>query len=646
MGLSYSTIKDIGDVYDGIDIANISDETKYKGTVPDGTIKKGYDIYKDSNYRNRVSLDEVYGGGVGGTECGHALKPAADIFQSDDKSHNGQHRSLKCRKRAVGSGYDCGDCDFYPDDKEAKPDVISSYRVPIGLYLDSGGGSAGTNSKEESVACYPNEWDINRIGWGYGDYTNKDRWNPRVPDEVAIGCSGGANLKPDQYAKTYNGYKIKHDNRYTENDPKTPDTDDCWLGPTQINSDDNVVCLKSGVDWPTYCQLGDNIKTSGCQERCKPTIDKPDPPDYCKFAFNRYCKVKKGDPYKRDPVTGEILYSTTNNIVNVSDLDVNCKDYCGTAGSDKCIEIKDDICSRPADFLKHDWLPEYCKDYWKGNPDNSIMSKTCKDVMLDKDSGQSVLSGKGCDKLCTGYDIDKDWCDSLRGEYCTSSDANMLSEKCYQFCSTSGNENYCSNYLLGIDGETGMCSRLGAHTEEDLNKIVDGTNRQISDWCGCMMPSKYYSDFVDKTTGVIKDQGYVINGQIDIHPECMYPLCSKGSIRTTSQQSRIDNGECKGCVQIMLSNATDSNISNSNFAQNQSLVCTNDEITTNETSTTNIKNSQDISLELENHYKTLPDKLSAYDPRSIIELIFYCLVILGLIVASVYFLFFRKPAKI
>lgn len=633
--------------------------TDYQGTVPDNTIKKGYDVYKDIDYKNIASLGDYYGGGDnGGVQCGHKNTLGMKIFMADDKQHNGQHRRMSCRQglkiaHPSSDGYDCGDCDFWPQstDGGAGPGFISSYKVPIGLYLNSGTGNAGTNSQESSVNC---DASGNKIGWNYGDYSNNSKWPSKVPDDVAVGCSGGSSLKPGTYSKTINNFKVYHDNRDTTKDPLVTPDEECWLGPKDIANNDSVVCLKSGVDWPTFCQLGDNaIAEASCIGKCKNVADATKLPEYCKYAMNRLCKIKQGEPVKRHPLTGEIVYSDGNKIISES----KCWDYCGSPGDNKCLEVKNDICSSADEFLKHDsWIPEYCKGFWKGIPNVPKMSETCRSAMLDPTSGQTIFSGKGCSKMCPGggNDVDKDWCDSVRAEFCTKNNENMLSENCYQFCNTIGNEHHCTGYLLGSNGDNGMCA--GINDEDKLNESVPGTIRQWADWCGCMMPSKYYQDHIEKVQQLIKEQGYVINGIIDTKPECIYPNCKSGSIKTISQRSRINNGECKGCVQALMINATDSNISDSNFAQTQSLNCTNNEITTstensetnnntqndtpNDTSDdTSDETSEAVQVVVAKYFNELPARLESEDPSAIGEVIGY--VFLGIAVVALLLLLIR-----
>lgn len=534
----------------------------YEGsTVPGNTIKKGYDVYKDRSYKTPVKADERFGGSsalAGDCASDNPMRYAQSIFRSDGKNHKGQHREMWCRDYLFGN--DCGDCDFWPQDKDPKPGFISSYRVPIGLYLKSRGGDKGTNSKEESTNCSSSG---NDIGWNFGQYKGKNGYPPRVPSEVAIGCSGGSSLGQDQYAKTLNNFQIDHGSGKKSNK--------CFLGPETINEEDKVVCVQSGVDWDTFCQLGDNIFTNEeCKKRCKDKKEGEGSTNYCNYALDRMCATKKDEFYKSDAY-GNNVKATKNYMTSQP----QCELYCGNAENPRCRVVKNKMCENSKDWIKFSsWLPDYCRAHWKANKDETAMNKACKAELLDPNGEQNIFSKNGCGKLCMGdgTDVDDRWCKYRTLEYCTSSDDLMLTEECYQFCADAENGDLCDNYL---QGENGLCKRLNVKTEEDLKKSVGETGRNVSDWCGCMMPTTFYEKHRDTMLKAFDDEGYNIKGQIDLQPECMYPLCKQGSIKTKSQQSRLDNGECTDCVQIMLNKFESPGDINATVAAKQEMSCEN-----------------------------------------------------------------------
>ena len=209
------------------------------------------------------------------------------------------------------------------------------------------------------------------------------------------------------------------------------------------------------------------------------------------------------------------------------------------------------------------------KEYWQKNVDRVSMNKACRAELLNEEGEQNIWSGNGCGKLCRGEgtDVDTDWCNTIKAEYCRKNDKNMLTDDCYEFCSK--NPDLCDDYL---GGERGMCSRLGIKTQEDLEKPVEGTLKNISDWCGCMMPRSFYEKYAKEIDAKFNEYGYSILSQIDLSPECMYPKCKQGSIMTKSQYNRKKEGMCIDCVQIMLQNL-DGSFINNDFVSEQGAGC-------------------------------------------------------------------------
>jgi hypothetical protein len=550
----------------------------HKSKVPGDSIKKGYDTYRGIGYQKLIKADDIVGGGDGpGVSCGHPFKPARDVFQTDNATYRGDHRYLDC-----GWGGACMNCDMYPygDMKPDTASVINSVKVPIGQKLTIANGVDDNNSKPDKIGCSTNPNDITKIGWNFGDYANNNNWPVKVPEAVATGCSGGSTSIQDIFPRTTD-FKIKKDYRsnftnewlyHPANSNKSLDKADidngCWLGPDIIaKSQGKDVCLTGEVDWPTFCQLGDFISTKAeCQQQCGNVKEGHEgDKTYCDYGYERLCTKRKGDPLKRHPETGVMIYSDKDWYQSPE-----CNSYCGSPESSKCKSIKDSICSRSSkEWLTDDNLPGFCKSFWRNNKNSDAMEKVCKDELKNSEGEQNIFSHKGCGKLCDGdnQDIDNDWCKNIRLEYCTKNDKNMLTDECYDFCSKF--PDLCDEY---IGGNKGMCNRLNITSEDDLNKTVEGTKYKYSDWCGCMMPTQYYEDY---TKGIFKkfnDLGYSVEEQVDLLPECMYPKCKGGAIRTSAQQKRVDNKECKQCVQIMLQNIT-GNVVDSNIASKQDASC-------------------------------------------------------------------------
>lgn len=562
MGSEYSIDKS-GDFY--------SDDSN----VPLKSIKKSYDVYTGRDWTNPLHAEERLGvSPKGGNLCNHGTILAKDLFTPNGKTRKGKHRDLWCRNyKILGiNNVDCGDCDFYPQDRDPSPDrYLTSVKVPVGQKLTITTGTAGTNSKEETTTCDFGVTDnTDRIKWGgWSDF--KGVLPDRLPEDVATGCSSGAYLGKGQYAETTNNYQIKH----TPNQNDDTKSNKCFIGVKSLKKPGLSVCIDSDVDWDTFCQLGDNVETNlTCKQMCQDCKNGKCSKKSCEYALERLCSKKKGDPLKRDyNKPNDTAGAVTNSLTDYMKTDKQCQDFCGTARDPYCKNVKNDLCSDSKDFLKYQWLPEYCKAWWQDNNDITAMNNSCRDTLLDKNSGQDIFSGKGCGALCLGdgLDVNKNWCRDRKLEYCTKSDENMLTNNCWKFCSEPENAGLCDNYLDG--NRNGMCNRLGIKTEEDLRKPVEGTNRQLSDWCGCTMPTAFYEKIGNDKIKAFQDFGYAVNGSIDYSPECSFPLCKIGSIKTNPQQERLANQECTDCVQIMLNNVSIGTNIDSDFAAEQEMNC-------------------------------------------------------------------------
>lgn len=550
----------------------VIDAYKYSTDIPHKSIKKGYDVFTGSGFTNIINPGSWVGGYNGWPICDHPRNPLNKILTVDNETKKGLHRDLWCRKYGI-FGRDCGDCDFGGQgSSDARKDwIIRGLKVPIGVDVSITEGNAGTNSKTETTRCnhFSGTSNSDVIGYGIGDFEKIT--TQRLPDDVATGCSSGTNKKPNEFVKTYNNYKIQNNWR----DPNSK-SDECWVGVDQTKTWPNSVCVTGKLHLGSYCQLGDNIINDircknvckGCLSgRCSKNLGKGDGKG-CEYAFERLCKKKKGYPLKRDPITEQIIYSNEDYIRSPE-----CMEFCGSANDPKCRNVKNELCSDTSEWMSVSWLPEYCKSWWSENKDIQVMNDICGDKLIDRNSEQNVFSREGCGKLCLGdgLDVDKNWCREKKLQYCTKDDENMLSKECWKFCSEPENAGLCDGYLDGNKG--GFCGRLGVKTQDDLKKKIPGTDRQISDWCGCMMPTKFYQDIGEKKLRDFKAYGYAVNGSVDFSPECSFPLCKIGSVKTNAQQERLKNGECTDCVQIMLNKMTGNNILNSDFVKNQDMNC-------------------------------------------------------------------------
>jgi hypothetical protein len=556
-------------------------ESYKKSKVPDYSIKRGYDTYRGIGYNTLIKADDMVGGGdYFGLKCGHAPKPAKDVFQTDNITHRGEHRYLDCD--GVAWTANCNNCDMYPYGN-MKPDtasVINSVKVPIGQKLTISNGVDDNNWNPDKMGCSTNSNDITKIGWNFGDYANTNTWPARVPEAVATGCSGGSSNGQNSFPHTTD-FKIRKSFQpeitnewlyHPANSNKSLDKNDidygCWLGPDIITkSQGKDVCLTGEVDWPTFCQLGDFISTKAeCQQQCGNVKEGHEgDKTYCDYGYERLCTKRKGDPLKKHPETGAMIYSDKDWYQSRE-----CNDYCGSPESSRCKSLKDSICTRSSkEWLTDDNLPGFCQSFWRTHKNSDAMEKVCKAELMNSEGEQNIFSHKGCGKLCDGesQDIDDKWCKNIRLEYCLKNDKNMLTNECYDFCKN--NPDLCDEYL---GGQKGMCNRLNIKTSEELDKLVDGTKYKFSDWCGCMMTRQFYDEYKEQMYKEFSDLGYSIEEQVDSLPECMYPKCKGGAIQTSAQEKSIINGACKSCVQIALMAVT-GNAVKSNFATTQDSSC-------------------------------------------------------------------------
>lgn len=526
--------------------------------VPPNTIKRGYDIYKSNDLKDLTKSNEVLGVGNSYAErCGFKGKDASKIYTTDGKTKRAEHRQVNCG--IVG----CEMCDTYPYQWPYKgsESKTSGITTPIGTVTTL---IAKDGHNILKYGCDENNKDkITTVGWNQGEYKGKN-WDPKIPDEIATGCSAGSDNRRGEYVRADGGYQIPHD--YKENIPKD---DRCFLGTNDIKQKDSILCTKSEVDWPTFCQLGDFIESQPeCNTRCVNVVEdnKTNENQYCHDAYERYCEKKTGDKLKRDPVTKDIVLSDNNKIKDSS----VCLNYCGAAQSPKCKKIKTDICTRSKEEWKTlDWLPDYCKTYWSENMDRVAADNVCEAELLDPLGAQNVFSRTGCGKLCDHTDVNETYCRDKKTKFCTANDTNMLTDNCINFCSNIKNKGACDKYL---GGEAGMCTRLGIKSEEDLDKYIPGTQKQYSDLCGCMMNTDFYETYIESITKKYKELGYDIASAIDVSPECAYPKCKQGSAMTLEQANRIEAGLCKDCVQIMFQNLSGSFV-DSEIAASQSANC-------------------------------------------------------------------------
>jgi len=417
----------------------------------------------------------------------------------------------------------------------------SSGKVPIGAWADIYDLSCNSGTL------------LNSLYYG-GPKANDSSFPQRIDDDIATNCAGGSELSWNSwipYPKT--NLPIKHDQTQSET------STGCFVGEKNATHHDKEDCFVGGVHYPSFCQLGDYVTTNlRCKNQCA-GIKSTDKANYCTYAKDRLCGKRVGDPLKKNP-WNKVVGSTKNYITEGV-----CEDYCGSPGqqgSAICQKHKKDYCTDPTTWPD---AAEYCSSYWKANPNDLEMTKVCGSKLLDPSSPENITTGKGCGYLCRGgsLDVHDNMCKTKRLEFCTADPLQMETEYCYQFCKD--NPDLCESFL------NNYCKDKG----DLLGQAIPGGKRKYSDYCGCMMGTQFYEDYVKNVFDQFDEAGYNIQGASNIKtsPECIFPKCKGGSILTSAQRSNIK--DCgASCIQVMLNKFIDSQVDGDFMAQ-QSAQCTN-----------------------------------------------------------------------
>jgi len=482
----------------------LSFTTRSNAPVPDGTIRKTWDKYKDSNFR--TNLSRIY--------------HRANL--------NGQ-----CLK-------------------STQANTFSSGKVPIGAWVRvHDGGCENKNVSDNFI-------------YGVGVHSGSS-FPQRLTDDVASNCAGGSALSYEDYPSTVN-------KRAYNNNGAT--TDKCFIGTSSSRRNDVDNYTQGGVHYPVFCQLGDYVETNQeCKNQCNNVVAKDpnsvisEPDNYCNFAKDRLCGKQKGDPLKKNEFDTSIP-SEKNWITEKV-----CRDYCGGPGENKsavCQRNKREFCNNPNNWPD---ASNYCFEFWKKNQNNVDMEGVCGDELVDPSSVQNITKNLGCGFLCrgSGLDVNDNFCTKKRFDFCTKKSSetgdynNMETEYCFQFCKD--HPDLCENSL------NDYCK----DKKELLDTQIPGprSGRKYSDYCGCMMDTQFYEDYVNNIFSQFKEGGFEVQGAANIktEPECIFPKCKSGSILTSAQKENIS--QCgANCLQIMLNNITDTEISG-DFMTNQSAKCTN-----------------------------------------------------------------------
>lgn len=528
-----------------------------------------------------------------------------------DKNWSGSKISTNYTK-LNGSGYTnqhtTEDCSVFACHEDGS---VSSIKVPIGGWAQTYDGECGSGKLIDSVV-----------------YGTSSRLPKQLNEDTATNCAGGSSYGSGSYPT--------RDSTYFKSSDSIQKTRSCYHGIYASKDHDEENCLIGGVQWPVFCQMGDYAGTvPQCKTQCgNKTSTSGD--DYCNWSLDRLCGKTEGDYVKKNQYNTKVK-SDRNWIV-----DPVCKSYCGSSsknGSPVCQTHKKNYCKR-----KDSWpdAAEYCYDYWKENKDASNMSNACKNKLTTASSPENITQNDGCGYLCRGgaLDVDKDWCNGRRQEYCTANHNNMGTQYCLNFCKD--NPDLCESYL-----QENFCKNKGDKMDND---VPGDTGKKYSDWCGCMMGTQFYQDYRDSVFKQFQDAGYNVEGisHVRTEPECMFPKCKGGSVLTSDQRDNIK--DCgSSCVQIMLNTFDNTNIGGNYFPQ-QSANCSNivkEEIVDDEPpATTNPPTSSsasEINTSIATSFGLCKDDCTVqnvYDGNVILSFIIVLLLaVLGGIVYGIYKLF-------
>jgi len=547
-------------------MAPLNFSTLSQEPVPDGTIRKTFDAYespriKTNNTDAQVATESIPTGNI------------AAGGQNSLKLDSQPIQNLEVNDIAGGLVFN----PYHP--------LIKSARTPIGSW----------------VQLFTND---SCTGVGKTIHSNTQN----VSEDVATYCARGSGLGNESYPLSQIDRQVGQDNSgnnytsgqsgtstYDQNEIGGPKRHKCFVGDfdtTDVNGGD-YGCLKGGVHYPTFCQLGDYVETqANCKSQCLGVKDTDTTRTYCHNALRRLCQKDTGDPIKTDS-QGQLVGSQEDYLTRTT-----CQVFCGgpdEVGSTFCQNRKKDYCSSPGNIWNSNRLL-YCQNYWGDDviQKRNDIELACGGELSDPEGTQHIFTDNGCAKLCGGglNDIDPGYCKQKRIDYCGTTrrdqDGNVVptlfSPECFNFCG--GNPESCEDSLRNICKQRVLeiVPELVDNpnyklTTEDLNNIFqylentkDSQGKPLSNYCGCFLPEQVYQSYIDTMAQQFEDAGYSMaqlqSGQLSGEPECIYPPCRDG-LQTSAQAASRAAGNCGTCVQQMLISLKDSNVGNCIIASNE-----------------------------------------------------------------------------
>ena len=443
-------------------MAPLTFTTKSLEPVPNDTIRKTWDPYTSINF--------------GGTNIG---KPKTSKLPTISKL-GGTYKHMK------------NIFVMYPNFHQLK--TYSSGRVPIGAWAEVSNNAGRRLSllQKFNPPCGTNI--VDKMVYGEGDYTGP-QFPEHLTDDVATNCAGGSGLTFNEYPTT------KEDNFINKKDAFT--TKQCFYG-NRTPPQDKDQCLKGGVQYPVFCQLGDYVATNPkCAQQCsgvRPVgADGAPKATYCNYAYDRLCGKLIGDPVKKDKLNA--LVRSDKNWIK----EPVCMNYCGTASdksSELCQQHKLSYCTTGGPFDED--KTSYCSEFCMANEDLCFVDKSIMDKLCPVNSSAPTA-------LCDKY-IQKE---------CSNTTA-LPSERCFNFCK--------SNPELCMDTLKEFCEGK----QNRLDEPVDGLpQKKYSDYCGCIQDISEYDKYKTSVIeSLISRKLRIALGNDNVESNhCIFPNCNENSIK-------------------------------------------------------------------------------------------------------------------
>ncbi len=231
----------------------------------------------------------------------------------------------------------------------------------------------------------------------------------------------------------------------------------------------------------------------------------------------------------------------------------------------------------------------YCKAFWKDqlnkkeNNESDIDSDiigdiddTCEVVLLDTEHQNNIRSSLGCGSLCIPKDdVNGEYCKNKSLAFCSVRDPdtgempNMETNYCYNVCSATPGlctqflENtYCPEKKLEDNGISLDNDSISNILRWVFKQTGSNTNRIYADYCGCMLPSGAYGEYLEFLGQKLSlDNPDLTVSAFDLaslgqEPQCIFPPCKSFGIKKLSQNTEdCKEPECLQAISLNFENA-------------------------------------------------------------------------------------------